>query len=88
MNSCEFAQNLYEIRTNSYEFMPMDRRQACRVLPLFVLGAVWAWWMRLGRDFLSVGRWVMKLGHEFYPLKSLKSNQKYGPFSQKTSKFG
>ena len=40
---------------NSYKFMPMDRLQAYRVLPLFVLGAVWAWWMHLGRDL----HWMM-----------------------------
>ena len=40
-----------EICINSYEFMHMDRLQACRVLSVFLLGAVWAWWMRLGRDF-------------------------------------
>ena len=45
----KFVRNSYEFHTNSYEFMPMDRLQTCRVLPLFVLGAVWAWWMRLGR---------------------------------------
>ena len=53
MNLYELAPNSYEIRANSYKFMPMDRLQACRVLPLFVLGAVWAWWMRLGRNFHS-----------------------------------
>ena len=42
---------LHKFRANAYEFMPMDRLQACRVLPFFVLGAVWAWWMCLGREF-------------------------------------
>ena len=55
MNSYKFARNSYKFRANSYEYMPMDRLQACRVLPLFVFGTVWAWWMRLGRDF----HWMM-----------------------------
>ena len=29
----------------------------------------------------------MKLGHEFYPLKSLKNNQKYGVFLKKIFEF-
>ena len=51
----------------------MNHLQACRGLALFVLGAVWAWWMRLGRDF----QWMMRneAGQEIGPLKSLKSNQ-------------
>ena len=49
MNSYEFARNLPKIDANSYEFMPMDGPKACRVLPLFVLGAIRAWWMLLVR---------------------------------------
>ena len=44
-----------EIWMDLYEFMPMGRLQACRLLAPFILGAVWAWWMRLGRDF----HWMM-----------------------------
>ena len=60
MNSHEFTRNSHEIHVTSYEFMPMDRRQACRVSPLG--GCVWG---------------------EFYPLNSLKSNQKKLRFPQK-----
>ena len=34
----------------------MNRLQACRVLARLVLGAIWAWWMLLGRDF----HWMMR----------------------------
>ena len=61
MDLHEFVQNSYEIRMNSYEFMPTARLKAYWVLPLFVLGTVWPWWMLLGRDF----HWLM--GHETGP---------------------
>ena len=47
----EIQINSYEFRTNFHEFMSTTSPQACRVLPLFVWGAVWPWWMLLGRDF-------------------------------------
>ena len=44
--SCEF-------RTNSHEFSPVNRLQACRVLAPLVLGTVRAWWMLLGGTFIG-----------------------------------
>ena len=43
-----------EFRANLCEFTPMNRLQTSPVLPLFLLGAVLAWWMRLGPDFYSM----------------------------------
>ena len=65
-----------EVCMNLYEFMPMDQLQSYRVLPPFVLGAGWALWICLGRDFL----WMMRTDAwaSIFPLKCLKSNQKYG----------
>ena len=48
MNSYQFARNYYELGANCDQFMPIDRLQACRILPIFVLCDVWAYWMRLG----------------------------------------
>ena len=50
-NSSEFARRSYEFRASLSKFMPMNWLQAGRDSPLFVLGALWAWWMRLGRHF-------------------------------------
>ena len=49
--------NSREIRTKFVcEFTPMNRLQGCRVLAPLVSGAVWAWWMLLGRDL----HWMMR----------------------------
>ena len=50
MNSREVVRSWCEFCTNAREFTPMNRLQACRILTLFVLGAIWAWWKRLGWD--------------------------------------
>ena len=51
VKSHPFVPKSCEFRTNSREFTPMNRLQACRVLAPLVLGAVWAWGMVLGRNF-------------------------------------
>ena len=61
-----------EIRVN-VKFTHPNSRINSRVLAPLVLGAVWAWWMLLGRDL----HWMMRneAGEEFYPLKSLRRIQ-------------
>ena len=56
INLYQFVPTSYEFGTNWYEFMSMASLHACRVLPLFVLGAIWLWWVLLGRDF----HWMMR----------------------------
>ena len=52
----KFLRNLCEFRTNSPAFTPVNRLRTCRSLAPLVLGAVWAWWMLLGRDV----HWMMR----------------------------
>ena len=64
----------------------MNRLQACWVLAPLVLGAVWAWWMLLGRDF----HWMMRneAGARILPHRIPQKEPKICCFPPKTSKFG
>ena len=92
-NSCEFTrirtkfvQKTCEFRANSYEFMPMDRLQACRFCHFW-------FWAPFGHGGCFLGlhfHWMMRneAGDAFYHLKSLRSNQKYGVFLRKSRNLG
>ena len=90
MNSREihtkFIRNSCEFRTNSREFTPMNRLQACRPLAPLVWGAVWAWWMLLGRDLHSMMR--NEAGGTILPPQIPQKEPKIWHFPPKTSKFG
>ena len=86
MDSHQFVRSWYEIRVNLYKFMRTSWQRAYRLLPLFILGAVWPWGMLWGRDF----HWMMgnETGHHSYPFNSLKRNQKVGILLKKLHKSG
>ena len=73
-----------EISMDSREFTPMDAT-GYRGLALFLLGAVGAWWMRLGRDF----HWMMRNegGTRILPPQIPEKQPKIWRFRQKTLKF-
>ena len=64
----------------------MNRLQACRLLEPLVWGAVWAWWMLLGRDL----HWMMRneAGGRFLPPQTPRNEPRIWRFPLKTSKFG
>ena len=82
----KFVRKSAEFRTNSPEFTPMNRLQASWVLAPLVLGAVWAWWMLLGRDL----HWMThnEAGARILPPQMRREELKIWRFFPKSSKLG